>query len=136
MTNLMILIMRLLGLAAFVLGAAVPAWAAGPATDLTGWLCEIDLSAINRPPGTPASVFTFDTRKHCPANPPSESVTIECKANIPGWTGPSSTNSNVPCQINGDQCGVDGFFTAVGSSLNINSDGSARLFCKFAPPPL
>ena len=123
--------MRLLALA-FVLGATVPAWAQ-TATDLTGWLCEIDLSAISRPPGTPASVFTVDTRKHCPANPPSESITIECLASIPGWTGPSSTNANGPCQINGDQCGRPGFFDAVGSSLNISTNGSARLFCTFAP---
>jgi hypothetical protein len=127
----MMRLLRLLGPLAFVLGAAVPAW--GQATDLTGWLCEIDLSAISRPPGTPASVFTVDTRKHCPANPPSESITIECLANIPGWTGPSSANADVPCQINGDQCGRPGFFDAVDSSLNISSNGSARLFCKFAP---
>jgi hypothetical protein len=124
---------RLLGPLALVLGTAVPAWAQDAATDFTGWLCEIDLSGISRPPGVPTSVFTFNTRKHCPANPPSESITIECLATIPGWKGPSSTTSGVPCQINGDQCGAQGFFQAVDTSLNINSKGAARLFCKFAP---
>jgi hypothetical protein len=123
--------MRLLVPLAFVLGAAMPAWAQ-TATEFTGWLCEIDLSSINRPPGVPASVFTFDTRKHCPANPSVESITIECLASIPGWTGPSSTN-RVDCQINGDQCGVTGFVSATDSSLNIASGGKARLFCKFNP---
>jgi hypothetical protein len=126
--------MRLLAPLAFVLGAAVPAWAQEPSTTFTGWLCEIDLSGIDPPPGVPASVFTFDATKHCPGNPQSESITIECLATIPGWSGGASTNQDVPCQINGDQCGVPGFVGAGDSSLNINSQGKARLFCKSNPP--
>jgi hypothetical protein len=129
--------MRSLAALAFVLSAAVPVRAQEPSTEFTGWLCEIDLSGINRPPGVPASVFTFDSTKHCPGNiqgGQSESITIECLASIPQWTGPASTNQNVPCRINGDQCGVPGFVSTTDSSLNINSAGNARLFCKHNPP--
>ena len=129
------IVMRLLGPLAFVLGAAVPAWAQEPSTTFTGWLCELDLSGIDPP--VPTSVFTFDSTKHCPGNTQggqSESITIECLASIPNWTGGSSTTKDVPCQISGDQCGVPGFVNATDSSLNINSNGDARLFCKSNPP--
>ena len=146
---------RLLGSLAFVLGTAVPVGAQEPATDFTGWLCEIDLTFPdseypnpNLPPGVrdrvPPSVFTNNTRKHCPANPAAESITIECRTEegkpIPGWTGSASTHQDVPCSFNGDQCGVPGFHNSTDepssfdTTLNIDGSGNARLFCKFNPP--
>lgn len=127
--------MRLLGSLAFVLGAAVPAWAQEPAKEFTGWLCELDLSEISRPPGVPTVVFTFDSTKRCPGNfqgGQNESVTTECLAVIPNWTGSASANK-VDCEVDGAQCGVTGG-TVTDASLNIDSDGNARLFCKFNPP--
>jgi hypothetical protein len=127
----------LLGSLAIVVGAEVPVWAQTPSTDFTGWLCEIDLSRVSgRPAGVPTSVFTVDTRKHCPGSATDQSITIECKALIPGWTGSASSNQSVLCQFSGDQCGVSGFVDRrfVTASLNIDGGGNARLFCKFNPP--
>jgi hypothetical protein len=125
----------LLGSLAIVVGAGVPVWAQVPSTDFTGWLCEIDLSHIgSRPAGVPASVFTVDTRKHCPSSSTAQSITIECNALVPGWTGSASTNQNVPCQFTGDQCGILVDPRFVTASLNIDGSGNARLFCKFNPP--
>jgi hypothetical protein len=114
---------RLLGPLTVVLGAALPAWA--QTTDFTKWLCEIDLSDLGRP-----SEFTIDTKKHCPGNDPTQSVTIECNATIANFTGPAST-MKVPCSISGDQCGFpDTFFLDTQASRNINSAGEVRLFCR------
>ena len=125
----------LLGSLAIVVGAGLPVRAQAPSTDFTGWLCEIDLSRISsRPAGVPTSVFTVDTRKHCPSSSTAQSITIECNALVPGWTGSASTNQNVPCQFTGDQCGVLVDPRFVDASLNIGSSGDARLFCKFNPP--
>jgi hypothetical protein len=125
--------MRFLGPLVLVLAVAASAGAAEPATEKLGFLCELDLTGIkNKPNGIPMSVFTLDSRKHCPSgNPaPNRGITIECLAKIPGWpTGKSSNNKNYPCQFNGDQCGVPGFITTAGT-LNIDSSGNARLFCK------
>jgi hypothetical protein len=116
-----------LGLLAIAVATAMPAWAQEPGK-FTGFLCELDLSDIkNKSPGVPASVFTFDSTKQCPGQ--TEDITIECLASIPEWTGSASTNENVPCRINGDQCGVLGFVDATKSTLDIDSDGKARLFC-------
>jgi hypothetical protein len=129
--------MRLLGSLAFVLGAAVPAWAQEPAKEFRGWLCELDLSQISLPPeySGPLFVWTFDSTKRCPGNfqgGQSESVTTECLAVIPNWTGSASTNK-VDCEVDGAQCGVTGG-TVTDASLNIDSAGNARLFCNFNPP--
>jgi len=116
---------------AIAVATAMPAWAQEPVT-FTGFLCELDLSGIqDKPSGVPASVFTFNSTKHCPDKQAglTESITIECLASIPEWTGSASTNEDVPCRINGDQCGVPGFVDATKSTLNIDSDGKARLFC-------
>jgi hypothetical protein len=139
--------MRLLAPLAFVVAAAVPVRAQEMARQFTRWNCEIDLTFPNgvypnpNLPATvrnriPPSVFTFNTRKQCPGNTQSgvnENITIECKALIPGWAGRASTNKPVPCQINGDLCGVPGSFPATKSSLNIDSAGNARLSCSVKP---
>ena len=123
--------MKLLGPLAIAVAIAMPAWAQEP-VKFTGFLCELDLSGIqNKPAGVPASVFTFDSTKNCSDNQAgqTESITIECLASIPEWTGSAYTKEDVPCRINGDQCGVHGFVDAAKSTLNIDSDGKARLFC-------
>lgn len=125
--------MRLLGPLAFVVAAAVPAGAQEPALEKSGFLCELDLTGIkNKPTGIPKSVFTLDSRKHCPSGKPgpNRGITIECLAHIDEWpAGKSSNNKNHPCKFNGDQCGVPGFITTTGT-LNIDASGNARLFCK------
>src|SRR5262245_54597737 len=121
----MMITMRLLGLLAIAVAIAMPAWAQEP-IKFTGFLCELDLSGIqNKPAGAPASVFTFDSTKQCPGQ--TEGITIDCLASIPEWTGSASTNENVPCRINGDQCGVLGFVDATKSTLDIDGDGKAHL---------
>jgi hypothetical protein len=122
------IVKRLLGPLAFVVAVAVPAGAQAASTEFEGFLCELDLSGIkNKPPGVPDSVFTFDSRKHCPGN--NKNITIECRASIPEWTGKASSNKNVPCRINGNQCGVPDFM-ATKSTLTISASGNAHLFCK------
>ena len=125
--------MRFLGPLVLVLAVAAPAGAQEPALEKSGFLCELDLTNIkNKPNGIPKSVFTLDSRKHCPSgNPaPNRGITIECLAKIPGWSGgKASNNKNHPCKFNGKQCGVPNFITTTGT-LNIDASGNARLFCK------
>jgi hypothetical protein len=130
------LAIRLLAPLALVLAVAAPAGAQEPALEKLGFLCELDLTGIKKPPGVPASVFkshyTLSSRKHCPSGKPgpNRGITIECLAKITGWpAGKASNNKNHPCKFNGDQCGVPGFITTTGT-LNIDSSGNARLFCK------
>jgi hypothetical protein len=131
-----VIVAGLLALAVSVLDGGPPASAkkTSPETEFTGWLCEIDTTEIqNPPPNIPSSVFTFDSRKVCTGSNPDENIRVECRATIPNWTGSSSTNKDVSCQINRSQCGTNDFVFATGSSLNINSKGEARLNCKFNP---
>jgi len=125
--------LKVLGTLVLVLAVAAPAGAQESALEKSGFLCELDLAGIkNKPNGIPQSVFTLDSRKHCPSGRPgpNRGITIECLAKIPGWsTGKASNNKNYPCQFNGDQCGVPGFIKTTGT-LNIDSSGNARLFCK------
>jgi len=107
--------MKVCGPLVIIVAVSVPAVAQEPSTKFTGFLCELDLTSIsNKPAGVPEHVFTLDTTKHCPGNTQSgvsESITIECIAKIPGWTG-KSFEKNMPCRINGKQCGVPSFVNA------------------------
>ena len=140
------MVKRFLGPLVLVLAVAASG-AQGASVDKLGVLCEIDLTKIKisnkpPPPSVPKSVFTLNTRKHCPSSTPPNpnQITLECLAKIPTCTpanptscwpaGKASNNQNVQCQVNGDACGAPGFFPAGKGTLNIDSSGNARLFCK------
>ncbi|MGH8659063.1 MAG: hypothetical protein ACREV4_11480 [Gammaproteobacteria bacterium] len=125
---------------ALAYGAPPPASTQGPAEKFLGWLCEIDLPPFSAMPDT-TSIFTTNSLLHCINNAPPEQMSITCTGTVPpatlaqlGITKGTKHFSDIPCTINGVQCGVPGFLVATTSSLKIKSQtGKADLDCKFKP---
>jgi hypothetical protein len=100
--------------------------------------CEIDLEQNNmlqfitenqRPPG--GSVFASDATKNCTHCATRQTINLQCKKRLAGWTGGRRVFSNAVCKLVGAQCGVDGIFTApdVVASVAVERDGTAVLTC-------
>ena len=97
--------------------------------------CQLDLASANitTPTGVDALQTTTDSKKVCSSGGP-ENIVLECRKLIDGWTGGTVRKRGIPCQVNGKQCGLDGFLDVpFTSSLQISSTGRALLRCHFRP---
>jgi len=138
--NRKIAVIRLMALA-LALGVGPVAYGQSAAEKFFGWLCEIDLPPFSADPDD-TSIFTDESTLHCINNAPPEQMSISCTGTVPpetlaelGITKGTKQYRNIPCEINGVECGVLGDpLIATTSSLKIKSqNGQANLDCKFKP---
>ena len=124
------LLTRLVVLLAFGLGAALPA----SAQQFNGFYCQLDIEEAGEvPEGVEGLQTTTDSKKVCTGGR-VPNILLECRKQIDGWTGGAFEAVGIPCQVNGKQCGLEGFFDEpLESSLEINPRGRALLKCQFQP---
>lgn len=117
---------------ALILGAALPASAA--LTKFQGFYCQIDLAdaGIMRPNVEPLQTTT-DSVKVCTGDR-FRTITLGCTKRIEGWSGGAVAKSRIRCEVNGAQCGEEGFLNNPRlSTLAISRTGLAVLVCHFRP---
>jgi hypothetical protein len=136
--------MRSLGIAlcamllGFQIGPAMGQSGTDPATQFTGFLCEINLgenglntSQYVSPLVKDGIIFTFNSSKLCTGSAPGENIKIDCTGRIPGWKGANINLQDVPCTVGGAACGTPGILTATNNRLSVDASGNATLTCQY-----
>ena len=83
-------------------------------------------------------MFAADATKNCTRSADRQTINLQCKKRLAGWTGGTRVFSNVVCKLVGAQCGVGGtFINEVVATIRVDNKGTAVLNCNLtrtAPP--